>query len=512
MRLLAVLTLVAATAASPVDRAIDAIAARPAYAHANFGVEAVDLATRRIVYSRDPDKFFVPGSTTKLVTIGAALQLLGADRRFHTRVYRTGPIAGDGTLQGDIILVATGDPNLSNRIRPDGTLAFEDEDHSYGGRDAKPVAGDPLTVIDSLAGQVAGHGIKHVAGRVRVDASLFPEGAREGGTGVVISPIVVNDNVVDLSFVGGDSEGAPTSVTTQPITSYVRFVNNVKTGAASAEPQISFADSEQSDGSHVVTASGVLPPRIAFLRSWAVPVPSRFAEVALAERLQAHGVVAAAPSKEDRFDPTTASSAYVPDRLVAEHVSLPFGEAARVVLKVSQNLHASMMPSVVGATLAPGGEGEPLQRGFNLMKQWLDKAPVDVSGASQGDGAGAEAHFSPHFMAGYLGWMAGQPSFDLFRRALPILGKDGTLAEIQKGSPAAGHVFAKTGTYGEYDRLHRALMVDGKGLAGYIDTAGGRHLAFAAYINFVRVPATAAGTQDVGEALGEIALALYKAF
>jgi len=35
--------------------------------------------------------------------------------------------------------------------------------------------------------------------------------------------------------------------------------------------------------------------------------------------------------------------------LVAEHVSPPFREAAKVILKVSQNLHASMMPYVLGA-------------------------------------------------------------------------------------------------------------------------------------------------------------------
>lgn len=512
MRSLALAALLAAAAASPVDRTIDTIAARPEYAHANFGVEAIDLASGRVVYARNADRLFVPGSTTKLVTIGSALQLLGADRRFHTRVYRTGEVSADGTLDGDVVLVATGDPNLSNRIRPDGTLAFEDEDHSYGGRGAKPVSGDPLIVVDELAKQIADRGVRRVGGRVRVDARLFPEGQREGGTGVVISPIVVNDNVVDLSFTAGDADGAATRIVVQPVTAYVRFVNEVKTGEASAEPDITFRDVEQSDGSHVVTVGGVLPPRIGYLKSWAVPSPTRFAETVLAERLQAHGVVAAPPAREDRPDLSRAAAAYTPERLVAEHVSLPFGEAARVVLKVSQNLHASMMPSVVGATLAPEATDSPIQRGFDLMKRWLDRAPLDVTGASQGDGAGAEAHFTPHFMAGYLAWMAGQPSFDLFHRALPVLGRDGTLADIQKASAAAGHVFAKTGTYGEFDRLHHALLVDGKGLAGYIDTAGGRHLAFAAYVNFARVPQTAAGIRQVGDALGEIATALYEAF
>ena len=87
------------------------------------------------------NKLFVPASTTKTLTEGTVLAKLGADYRFHTVIYRTGPIDKKGTLKGDLVLVASGDPNLSNRIQPDGTLSFVDEDHSYGG---PAVTGDPL--------------------------------------------------------------------------------------------------------------------------------------------------------------------------------------------------------------------------------------------------------------------------------------------------------------------------------------------------------------------------------
>ena len=42
----------------------------------------------------------VPGSTTKLLTEGTMLELFGGDYRFHTRVYRTGPLKKDGVLEG----------------------------------------------------------------------------------------------------------------------------------------------------------------------------------------------------------------------------------------------------------------------------------------------------------------------------------------------------------------------------------------------------------------------------
>ena len=71
-----------------------------------------------------------PASTTKLLTAGTALNQLGGEYRFYTPVYRTGLITDDGTLDGDLVLVASGDPNLSRRVAADSTLTFETHDHS----------------------------------------------------------------------------------------------------------------------------------------------------------------------------------------------------------------------------------------------------------------------------------------------------------------------------------------------------------------------------------------------
>ncbi|MFZ3363472.1 MAG: hypothetical protein WA153_08520, partial [Candidatus Acidiferrales bacterium] len=70
---------------------------------------------------------------------------------------------------------------------------------------------------------------------------------------------------------------------------------------------------------------------------------------------------------------------------------------------------------------------------------------------------------------------------------------------------------AKTGTYGAYDALNKDLMLTGKGLAGYMVTPDGRHLAFAIYANRVLLPLDDpdAPQKVVGQALGQIASAIY---
>ena len=93
------------------------------------------------------DKLFTPGSTTKLFTEGATLTLLGPDFRYHTPLYRTGRIDAKGTLKGDLILVASGDPNIPDRIQPDGQPRFRRRGSFLWRRDSRLIPGDPVIVL-----------------------------------------------------------------------------------------------------------------------------------------------------------------------------------------------------------------------------------------------------------------------------------------------------------------------------------------------------------------------------
>lgn len=491
---------------------IDAIVGRPEFKHSTFGIEFYSLDTNAPIYSLNRDKLFVPGSTTKLITMGSALHILGADYRFHTRVYRAGDVDADGTVHGDLVLVASGDTNLSGRIRPGDTLAFENVDHSYGGPDSRGLKGDPLRVVRELASSIASHGIKRVGGRVIVDASLFPEGERDGGTRFVISPIVVNDNAIDIVVRPG-AEGASVQLTISPATSYARFVNDAVTGEAGSRNTLRIeSDAARGDGTRVVTLAGSVPADAKpSMLAYRVPQPSRFAEIVLAEALHEHGVVAAARDVEDRPNIARLSTAYTPEHVVAEHVSPPFAQEVKITLKVSQNLHASATPFLLGALEGTGERANAAERGFVRIRKFLETTGADVSGASQSDGAGANAHFTPDFIVHYLAFMAKQANAAIFHDALPTLGKDGTLWNIQVKSPAAGFVHAKTGTYATEDLLHGGMIVEGKGLAGYMTTRGGEHLALAVYVNNVALKDGDDVTPVVGEALGEIAAAAFDA-
>src|SRR5262249_28444607 len=155
----------------------------------------------------------------------------------------------------------------------------------YGG---PAVSGDPLAVIKELAKAVRDKGVRKIDGRVLVDASLVPDGQREGGTGVVMSSIMVNDNVIDIVATPGAKAGDPVKLESEPQTRYIRFVNQAVTGAAGSK--MTYDDPifvTNPNGSVTITLSGSLPVgKESQPVSIAVPSPTQFAETVLREALE----------------------------------------------------------------------------------------------------------------------------------------------------------------------------------------------------------------------------------
>ena len=315
----------------------------------------------------------------------------------------------------------------------------------------------------------------------------MPDGGHEGGTDVLMSSIIVNDNLIDFVVTPGAKPGDPVNLRIAPQSSYLHFSNKVVTGEAKSRLTLEFSDPiARPDGSVEVVVSGSIAagnePQAA---SFPIPSPTLFATAALRDALRAASInVKPKKSAEPIRNFTPYTKFYTGEYRVAEHVSPPLSEDVKITLKVSQNLHAGMGPYYLGLLVAKDAK-DPLTAGFKVENAFLTDAKLDLRGASQGDGEGGSWAdlFSPDFMCHYLAYWKTRPDFPVFFKGLPILGKDGTLAKIQVDNPAAGHVMAKTGTFGSDDKLNSRLMLNGKGLAGYVMTKSGRTLVFAAYIN-----------------------------
>jgi D-alanyl-D-alanine carboxypeptidase/D-alanyl-D-alanine-endopeptidase (penicillin-binding protein 4) len=504
------ITLPAAAQDAALTQRILQMVDRPIFRHSTVGVEVYDQTAGKTLVTINPQQLFTAGSTTKLVTEGSALALLGEDFRFHTRVFYTGNITEDGTLEGNLILVAGGDPNLSGRVMPDDTLDFTARDHAYAGLlPGNSVAGEPLRVMKELASGVLMRGIWRVRGNIIVDTSLFVTDQIEPATHTAISPVMLNDNVIDVIATSARNEGGPVAIQIAPELPYLKVINHVRTGKPNSDAEMRFtSDVLEADGSHTVVIEGNVPAgRETAQAAYKVKDPARYAEEGFHQALRWAGVVVQSPF----VDPggATAPRAAENRTFLVEHVSPPFKEEVKLTLKVSQNLHAATTPFLVGSLVGHNSTDAQLH-GLALEHHFLAENGLDPESVSQLDGeGGVGSAFSPDFMVRYLEMISHRPYGRWFYECLPVLGRDGTLAEILQDSPAVGHVHAKTGSYVVSNTLNGSVMLLGKGLAGYVDGANGHRLIFAAFVNMVPLH-NMDEVSDVGDVLAKIAAAAYE--
>jgi D-alanyl-D-alanine carboxypeptidase/D-alanyl-D-alanine-endopeptidase (penicillin-binding protein 4) len=112
--------------------------------------------------------------------------------------------------------------------------------------------------------------------------------------------------------------------------------------------------------------------------------------------------------------------------------------------------------------------------GYRAILDFWARKGLDLSGIHFDDGNGLSRNnaISPKMLVDLLTVMQYSPWYGTFYSSLPVAGISGTMKKALKGTPAVGHVRAKTGT-----------IAGVKSLAGYVSCFSGRKLVFAIIIN-----------------------------
>jgi D-alanyl-D-alanine carboxypeptidase/D-alanyl-D-alanine-endopeptidase (penicillin-binding protein 4) len=496
-------------AATPVaddlSAAIDAILDDPKFLPSRLGVYVADRVTGEAVYSYHADEWFLAASTTKVFAGSAALDVIGADHRFETPVYRTGEIGADGTLAGDLVMVAVGDPTMGGRNTPEGTIAFTSLDHIYANGFptlAELTPQDPLAGLNDLAAQIAAVGISQVTGDVIVDDRLFPATPKDD---YVLSPVWINDNLIDFTITPGAS-GAETTLEWRPMTGAFQVENQVTTGAVGSDPAVDVSSPEPGK----ILLAGTIPADIAqAVFTFQIEDPAAFARILLIEALEAAGVtVVAKPAGANPVDALPASGSYVRANQVAVHESLPFGENLKLIFKVSHNQHADQIVYL----MAVANGSTDFSDGMAEIGAFLDRTGIGASSVSLGDGRGNlyTDVFSPRTVTDLLIQIAARPDAAVFEAALPILGVDGSETNtVPATSPVAGKAAAKSGTTVDFDVMNQRIVMMTRALAGFMTGSSGREYAFGIYLN--NVPLVELNdVLDMISVHGSIAEAIYE--
>ena len=97
--------------ASELEERLDRLLRDPALARAHVGLIVQVAETGEVLFETEAERRFTPASNTKIVTAAVALDQLGPEYRWPTRLIASGPILG-GRLDGSLWVIGSGAPEL----------------------------------------------------------------------------------------------------------------------------------------------------------------------------------------------------------------------------------------------------------------------------------------------------------------------------------------------------------------------------------------------------------------
>lgn len=450
--------------------ALDALSKDEALAGSTTALYVVDAHTGDVLYAAAEDQPVNPASNVKLIATAAALDLLGPDFRYTTRVLGPRPQAG-GVVSGDLYLHGNWDPTLDS------------------------------DAIRSLADQMVQAGIVRVDGTIHVGAGTAIPGIRSSERESVSSPRV------QVQVIGARRPGEVPTVEVTPSLDFIdvqvsattvartRGKNRVQLGVSSA-----LVIDDHGVTRWQISITGRIPTRRRARYQRRAPDGGLFSGHLLRQALRDAGVTGLDDlARVERTSLTDYMSkratSFLPLEL-ARHDSEPLSALIHTINKRSHNRLADRVTMTMGA--ARYGGQPSMDAGVRAMKEWLARnasADLDKTVLDTGSGLSYQTQLTARQIvdvvraaAGFkrdarargpstaaLGAAFGDASAQddpaaraldpsgraaLYRDSLAIGGVDGTLLRRFRRSSARRHVVGKTGT------LTRVIALSGIVSAG----------------------------------------------
>jgi D-alanyl-D-alanine carboxypeptidase/D-alanyl-D-alanine-endopeptidase (penicillin-binding protein 4) len=383
-----------------------------------------DAETGEVLESRNPDQALPPASVAKAITALYALDALGPEHRFPTRLIATGPVL-NGEVQGDLVLVGGGDPTLDT------------------------------DALGEMARQLKERGVTAVKGAFKVHSAdlptlpwIDPGQPEHVGYNPSVSGLNLNYNRVHFEWkrAQGDYEVSMDARASKfsPRVDVARMTVVDRKG-----PVYTYADAGTAD------QWTVAKPALGSAGSRWLPVrkPEAYAAEVFQILARSHGIV---------LKDAVVSEVMPEGAVMAARDSEEMTSILRDMLLWSTNLTAEV--SGLAASAARGAPHDTLQQSAQAMSDWAAET-LDAASAAFVDhsGLGEASRISGHDMVRALIRARQQGRLPEILKAIPM--------RNDRGEPLQDHpvkVRAKTGTLNFVSSL-----------AGYISIPGGKDLVFA---------------------------------
>lgn len=437
---------------STLEQRLASISRRGPVREGQWGVAIARVGDPAPLLAVNADRPLILASTTKLFTTAAALDRLGSQYRFRTRLYAEGEIGPDGTLAGPLVIHGGGDPAISGRLYDD----------------------DPLAVFRPWADSLVRRGVRRIPEGLLLDVSFFdekkahpdwPRAQEQNWYQAPVSALSYNDNVV-LVRATGMRPGAPAVLGFYPAgPPLMSVIGRVHTSAV-GRGKVGIS---RAAGSGTVIANGIVGRNRIWMGDITVPDPPLYLAAAFSSVLREAGVeLGRGPTVR-----TKPSSSGSPGRTLLHTHETPLLSALTVCNKRSQSFYAEQILKTLGAERRGLGTWENGQREVAEFLRSLGLDPAryeltDGSGRSRNDRASASAYLD------FLQALATRWSlFPQFEPTMAVSGEAyGSMRHRLLGSDVRGRVVAKTGNI--------AGVVT---LCGFVTARSGQRYAFAILLN-----------------------------
>jgi serine-type D-Ala-D-Ala carboxypeptidase/endopeptidase (penicillin-binding protein 4) len=408
------------------------------------------------IISHNYFKSLNPASGLKAITTAVALENLGEDYVFKTKLYHSGNIS-NGALNGNVYIVGSGDPTLgSGKVEGSYTL---DE------------------LMSLWVKLIKVKGIKTIEGSIVADDSIF-SGTSIPGTwywlnignyyGAGANALTIHDNTYTICFKPGKNEGDRAKVLyTTPKIEGLDFRNFMTTGDVGSGDRGYIYNAP---GSFYAKLRGSVPGgRDKYCIKGSIPDPALFAAQTFGKALIKSGIKVSGVAKKIQ-----KAIKYSQDKFIGEVESPKLSKIIYYTNKRSDNLYAEQILRALG--YAKKGSGS-ITNGLRVVKEFFKNNDIDISGVRIFDGSGLSRPntITTKMMVTFLSKLTKKDYFDTFYDSLVVTGDPhdlGSYKRFGEGTEIEKNVHMKTGS-----------LLGVKSFSGYVKDKRGRLIAFSVISN-----------------------------
>lgn len=437
---------------------INILLSHPLTEQANISVLVEDSKTSETIYSHRAENVVPPASVMKLLTSGAALELLGPDFQFPTTLETAGKIE-NGVLKGNLYIKGSGDPSLGLLLKK--------------GRGNRSIPNTSTAFLNEWVKALAQAGIKEIEGRVVADMTLLDGDAtnpawlwEDAGNYYAPGIFGINylNNSLNIVLKSGEVGSNAEVIRTEPNYPNLQFINRIRcteiTHDGAYVHGLPYGQERYLTGS-IPSNKGVFGVRSD------MPNPGLLLAQHLTNALRSQGI-----RVSEDADYIADYNPLLPQRTVLyTHLSAPLRDLIAECNIHSNNLFAEAMFRYLGTRYGLPGT---IHNAAEVVKSFWKQKGVDIQGAIVKDGCGLAPQdaISAATFVQLLRYMDSSAYREDWWASLPVSGENGTLRGLCANTTLQGKIHAKSGT-----------IAGTKNFAGYIERPNGERWTFAVMVN-----------------------------